>query len=307
MRVSVLGAGISGLTTAIVLQERGHEVRVVAAERGVATTSGAAGAVWYPFRAGPPESVNRWARRSREYLAGLARTVPDAGVDVLTFVELVDDEARPWWAESVDDLRFVRGGLPAGAAGAWVFEAPRVDPSIHLPWLEQQLHAPVEPRRVQRLDHVEGEVVVNCTGLGARTLTGDRDLQAIFGQTVVVALDGFDRGKVISDERQPESIFYAIPRRGEMLLGGCADECADDYPLAPDAALTQEILARGRAHGLSPGAVVRERAGLRPYRPNVRLEREGRIVHNYGHGGAGYTLARGCAEDAALLVEAANG
>jgi D-amino-acid oxidase len=39
----------------------------------------------------------------------------------------------------------------------------------------------------------------------------------------------------------------------------------------------------------------------------VRLERDrlrdGRIaIHNYGHGGAGFTLCRGCAEDVAKLV-----
>jgi D-amino-acid oxidase len=43
--------------------------------------------------------------------------------------------------------------------------------------------------------------------------------------------------------------------------------------------------------------------GLRPYRAEVRLERAGRILHNYGHGGAGYTLSRGCAEEIAQLIE----
>jgi len=44
--------------------------------------------------------------------------------------------------------------------------------------------------------------------------------------------------------------------------------------------------------------------GLRPYRSTVRLEcvdleNAKRLVHNYGHGGSGYTLAWGCAEDVA--------
>ena len=34
----------------------------------------------------------------------------------------------------------------------------------------------------------------------------------------------------------------------------------------------------------------------------VRVEREGRVVHNYGHGGSGYTLCWGCAEDVVGMV-----
>jgi glycine/D-amino acid oxidase-like deaminating enzyme len=40
--------------------------------------------------------------------------------------------------------------------------------------------------------------------------------------------------------------------------------------------------------------------GLRPARPSVRCERDAaqpRLVHNYGHGGAGMTLHWGCARD----------
>lgn len=59
--------------------------------------------------------------------------------------------------------------------------------------------------------------------------------------------------------------------------------------------------------------IVREWVGLRPGRPSVRLETELqrtgspggqlRIVHNYGHGGAGLTLHWGCAAEAVRLVQ----
>ncbi len=59
--------------------------------------------------------------------------------------------------------------------------------------------------------------------------------------------------------------------------------------------------------------MVRDWVGLRPGRPSVRLEEESipcaganggvlRVVHNYGHGGAGLTLAWGCAGHALSLV-----
>ena len=64
----------------------------------------------------------------------------------------------------------------------------------------------------------------------------------------------------------------------------------------------RRILDQARALGLAVGDVKRVRAGLRPYRHAIRLERTGRIIHNYGHGGAGYTLCRGCANAVARLV-----
>ena len=58
---------------------------------------------------------------------------------------------------------------------------------------------------------------------------------------------------------------------------------------------------------LAGARVLGHRVGLRPVRDAVRLEREplsgGRVlVHNYGHGGAGITVAWGCAEEAARLA-----
>jgi D-amino-acid oxidase len=42
--------------------------------------------------------------------------------------------------------------------------------------------------------------------------------------------------------------------------------------------------------------------GLRPGRTAVRLERMGNIIHNYGHGGGGYTVAWGCASEVGRLA-----
>jgi D-amino-acid oxidase len=305
--VAVVGAGVVGLTTARALQEAGHRVRVLAAERPERTTSAAAGAVWYPFGVGPPRTVNLWARATRAWLLDLARRVPEAGVDVLTALECASDARRPWWADAVEGLRFIEAPQPSGACCGWEFEAPRVEPALHLSWLESQLDRPLEFARVEHLDDVPGDVVVNCTGIGARRLTGDTGLSALLGQTVLVAPGEVDLGRMYGDERDLSAMLYVIPRRTELVIGGCALPFEGDVPPAPDPALRTAFLERARAAGFRHGPVLRDAVGLRPFRPEVRLERVGRVIHHYGHGGAGYTLARGCADDVVALVGTGEG
>jgi D-amino-acid oxidase len=49
--------------------------------------------------------------------------------------------------------------------------------------------------------------------------------------------------------------------------------------------------------------VIGSWAGLRPFRNLVRLEKEGNIIHNYGHGGSGFTLSFGCAKQILQILQ----
>jgi D-amino-acid oxidase len=280
-------------------------VAIVAAARGEATTSDVAGAVWFPYRVGPPERVAAWAAITRRWLEAIAHASPAAGVDVLAGYEITRGEERPWWADAVD---VARAAAPVtGAPAAWRFAAPRVEPRLFLPWLEAGLRARIETRTVTDLAGEPGDAIVNCSGLGASVLCGDRELVALMGQIEICEPGGIDLGVSITDDRDPERVFYVIPRRGEVVLGGCTLEMpAGSRAPEPDDAITARIAAHAIRLGLTPGDPQRTRTGLRPYRPTVRLERDladPRVIHNYGHGGAGFTLARGCALDVAELLD----
>src|SRR5258708_19351017 len=69
LQVVVVGAGVSGLTTAISLLEAGHGVRIVAAQPSATTTSALAAAVWFPTHVGPWERVLRWGEDTFDVLA----------------------------------------------------------------------------------------------------------------------------------------------------------------------------------------------------------------------------------------------
>jgi D-amino-acid oxidase len=303
VHVTVVGAGVAGLTTAIELQRRGHEVEVVAAARGDAITSAVAGAVWFPYRAGESARVLGWAHRTRDRLSELAHHVPEAGVDLLTFYECDEDDEPPWWSAGLEVARVAAPVV--GAPPSWRFVAPRAVPALHLPWLEGQLRRPIRHARVDDLGALGGDAVIVCAGLGARTLAHDPGVHGILGQVIVVEPGTIPLDVSFTDERGPAPIFYSIPRRDVVLLGGLSVPFAGEVAPPPDPAVTARILDQCRAFGWEPGAVVRERTGLRPVRDLPRVERDPddpRVIHNYGHGGAGYTLAFACAEDVAAML-----
>src|ERR687894_105915 len=113
------------------------------------------------------------------------------------------------------------------------------------------------------------------------------------------------------DEDDPEGVTYVVPRSADCVLGGTAEEGA--WETDPDPAVAADILRRCAAlePRLAGAEVIEHKVGLRPGRPEVRLEREDKsgipLVHNYGHGGSGVTLSWGCAGEASALVADALG
>ena len=208
-------------------------------------------------------------------------------MDVLTVRECVADARRPWWADSVDGLRLVEGPQPSGAQLAWEFEAPRVEPALHLRWLESRLDRPIEIARVDHLDDLPGDPVVNATGIGARRLSGDTTLRALLGQTVLVEPGEVDLHRMYGDERDLSAMLYVIPRRAEVVLGGCALPFEGDVAPPPDRALRAAFLARAQAAGFRHGPVLRDAMGAPAGPSRGAGRREGRIIHHYGHGGPG--------------------
>jgi len=310
MQVAVIGAGVIGLTCAIRLAEAGHRVQVSTATPSAQTTSAVAAALWYPYRAWPAEAVTRWAARSRAVFADLSRDV-DTGVLLRSGRELLRAPApRPWWADAVPELRRLTADeRPAGFADGFTFTAPVVDMSRYLTWLHARIEAlgvAVVVRRLSTVEDVVGDAVVNCTGLGAREVVGDASLVPVRGQVVRLANPGLTEW--LLDEEDPAGLTYVVPRIEDVVCGGTADEGAGSGE--PDPVVEARILSRARAlvPELADAPVLSRAVGLRPTRPEVRLERENRggrpVVHCYGHGGAGVTLSWGCAEDVAAQLDA---
>jgi D-amino-acid oxidase len=204
------------------------------------------------------------------------------------------------WAAEVAGLRACPQGLQA--------RLPLIDMPVHLRWLERRLAAAggtVKTREAECLP--DAPVVVNCTGLGARDLVPDPDVRPVRGQLVVVENPGIRDWYTSVEHGGPETTYF-FPQPYGLLLGGTAEE--DDWNLAPDPVTAERIIARCALvrPEIAGARVLAHRVGLRPVRDSgVRVERQHTpdgvvLVHNYGHGGAGVTVAWGCAEEAAALA-----
>lgn len=307
----VIGAGVSGLTTAICLAEAGMRVHIWTAEPPQRTTSVAAGAMWGPYLVEPIDRVRVWSTLTLEGLRKLADD-PATGVRLTPGIEASRAPADPpEWADQLDGFRTCEPEeLPEGFAAGWRFTAPLIDMPVYLDYLEGRFAAAggtSEIRRISSLTEATeaAPVVVNCTGMGARELVPDPDLNPIRGQLVVVENPGITEFFSADTGLSPDLLHYA-PHGDTVILGGVAQP--GEWSRRPNGTTAAAILARcakiePRLHDAS---VLDHRVGLRPTRPRVRVDAQKlggiQVIHNYGHGGAGVTLSWGCATEVATLA-----
>jgi D-amino-acid oxidase len=312
--VVVVGAGVSGLTTAICLAEAGHHVRVWAADPPRRTTSMVAGALWGPSFQEPVAKTLAWTQQSLRDFVVLAQD-PGSGVRMaaaLTVGDLPGLDDLPPQARLIPDLRQAEPSeVPEGFGRGFRATMPLVDMPRYLDYLVERLATAggeIEIRAVRSLSEAgqAAPVVVNCSGLGARELAGDRDLRPVFGQHVVLANPGLETLFMeLSQAMEWTSIF---PHAGRVVCGGI--RLPGRWDTAVDPGVSQRILRRCSSvePRLRDAEIIEIVTGLRPVRHAVRVEAETsastRYVHNYGHGGEGVSLSWGCAREAAELATA---
>lgn len=304
-RITVVGAGVIGLTTALRLLQAGFDVEIVADRRQPSTTGNLAAGLWYPYKVGGTR-VARWALESLDRYRNLAKT-NRGGIKLIPCTSLLQmHEARPFWADADVDFKEL-AATRSEERGSTTIRAilPVADPGIFLPWLESQIlerggALRVLDSPVGSLSDVDSQVIVNCTGLGARHLCHDESVVPIRGVVVRVAGTGIEQS--VADDTDPDRPAYIIPNHKYCVLGGSAERDRWDVSVSDEE--IEDIVERcARLDSrVRNGTMLGGFAGLRPGRPEVRLQLEelerGRVVvHNYGHGGSGFTLAWGCAQE----------
>ena len=228
--VAVLGAGVMGLTAATLLRDLGLKVTVYADRSPVATTSFRAGGQW-------AVSAVEFSGKEQEF-KGIIRTA------YRTFKNSIGkgfgvSERPNYTATPSHNLEVVRQLVPGllpervslarmpfeGHTGpGYRYQTLLVEPQIFLPRLEGDLRARgvtfVHRRFASRSDVLTSltqKIVVNCTGLGAKTLWKDSRMLPIKGQLAMLPA-------------QPALRYlygqngYLFPRADHVVIGGTFEQ-----------------------------------------------------------------------------------
>ncbi|MGH9969764.1 MAG: FAD-dependent oxidoreductase [Pyrinomonadaceae bacterium] len=337
-RVAVVGGGVVGLTTALVLS-REHDITVIAEHVGTSSDSRKATAIWHVYLVPETPEVLGWAQRSLEVLHELALNEPEAGVELVKGVELfrkgtaqiptwsniprffqmlTDSDIEPFNSCNQTGLTENEIAILKEHPVMWGYqiEAPAADMMKYLSWLEQAVRrngVSFEIRRLESLDEIpdDYDVIINCSGFGARELASDNSFVPYKGQYFVLRASPSSPREYVGDDDHPSGMAYMIPRCGEVMVGGCAEANVEDLELTLD--WTDTMKRAGLyvpwLRSCSPMDQARQPVvGIRPGRTEgVRLESDlisarVPIIHNYGHGGSGFSLSWGCADAVSEII-----
>ncbi|KAL2797944.1 hypothetical protein BJX66DRAFT_334617 [Aspergillus keveii] len=334
--IVIVGAGIVGLNTALVLAERGFgKLITVVAEYLPGDTSATYTSPWagcnFSAISGTDANALRWDRLGYAHLAKLAST---SGGEA--FVERTP--SIEYWDEVVphDKIEFMSGyledfkilastSLPQGVSFGVSFTTFTLHAPKHCEYLYHRLETQYGVRFVRRrlpsieavfLDPESTKVVFNCTGLAARSLPGVEDSKCYptRGQVVLVRAPQVNTN-IMRHGKDYET--YVIPRprsKGHVVLGGFMQKGNGDA--STYASDTASIMSRTKALSKeiaqAEPEILNVAAGLRPSREggarvkreNVSVVGKGRtLVHNYGAGGTGFQAGYGMATDAVDCIE----
>lgn len=311
--ILILGAGVSGLSTGILLLKKGYSVEIWAKDLPPNTTSNKAAAVWYPYLCFPRDKAIPWAKNTFEYFQN--NIIPDqkSGCVRKTFIEILDkSQPDPWWKDAFpgEIQRPTKEELPKGYIDGYKISSIVIDTSVYMDYLVntfKKLGGILIQKEITDINEAlkQSKIVINCTGLGSMKLFNDKTLYPVRGQMMKIKNNGFN--EVIADEEGINSLALVVPRTNDIMLGGTAQK--DNWDLDVDPEDTKEILRKVALITPHLGNIemISESVGLRPVRDEIRVEAEkfgGKtIVHNYGHGGSGFTLSWGCAQDVVDIVE----
>ncbi len=309
---TILGCGVIGLTAAIrLLEQFERPTTIVAKDFPPNTTSDIAAAIWMPFLVEPQNKALNWSKQTFDRYIQEQHN-PKTGIYLTELFEFfLEPVADPYWISAIDRFRYATAEeIPTGYRYGFVAEVPIVETPLYMVYLLdrfRELGGELRSSTVNRIEEIthSDSITINCSGLGSRELMNDDQMFPIRGQ--IARMEKIDSRRSFTIESGPHAICYILPRSNDTIVGGTA--LRHVWDTAVDAVKSHELIANARffEHKLREARLLEDIVGLRPGRTEVRLEwttdlRGFPVIHNYGHGGSGFTLCWGCANAVCDIV-----
>ena len=236
--IAVIGAGISGLSTAFVLINQGYRVTVLAKAFSPNTTSNKAAAFWFPYHVRGDARAIIWAKKSYQFYKQLAAD-NNSGISFIKLVKgikagVADDDSWIQFMPLNTCKKLSVNGLPSVYSKGFEAKVPLIETQIFLPYLQQQLLQKgvvfVEKEIIDLLKMSrQFDAVINCSGLGAKTLCNDEQIFPVRGQ--VLLLEPGYPDSIFLDNQTPT---YIVPRKDATIIGGTYEEHIGDDITEPE-------------------------------------------------------------------------
>lgn len=257
---AVIGAGIMGLTTARLLQDAGWRVTIYTRDPTRHSVSNVGAGQWAPtsvFEEGvaTPAFLQQYRLASRIAHHAYQNLVgADYGVRFIENYYLSrEPQEGGYYLRELPELftsvaELAPGEHPFPTAHVRRTVTMLIEPAMFLRRVRRDFElaggriVARDFRSLEELLSLRERTLFNCTGLGARALFADDEMQPAKGQLVFLPPDPAVDYLTVGGG---SGVTYMFPRRGEIVLGGSFQ--LGDWSREPEPAVTERIVADNRA------------------------------------------------------------